>query len=108
MEARSRCPESLGAARAHNEKGKHMAISARFFVSEITRQPGAAVNGRTGVVKLRPAYANGANKEWAVATPSGEMWMTVNNPEAFAEFEAAMDAGDDLHITFERHPRAQV
>ncbi len=88
-----------------------MSISARFFVSEITRQPGAVVSGvtgRTGVVKLRPAYANGANKEWAAATPSGEMWMTVNNPVAFAEFEAAMDAGDDIHIVFERAPRATV
>lgn len=85
-----------------------MGISARFFVSEISRQPSGVGTGKQGVVKLRPAYANGANKEWAAATPSGEIWMTVNNPEAFAEFEAAMDAGDDLHITFERHPRAAV
>lgn len=81
-----------------------MAISARFFIYEITRTPSAS--GRVGVVKLRPAYAAGANRQWAAATPSGEMWMTVNNPAAFEEFEAAMDAGDDLHITFERHPRA--
>jgi len=83
-----------------------MAITARFFVAEITKM--ANFGGKQGKVTLKPAYANGANKDWAAATPSGETWMYVNDPGAFAEFEAAMEAGDDLHITIERHPRAKV
>lgn len=80
-----------------------MAVSGRFFVAEVTKFAGRDDQGK---VVLRPAYAGGANKEWAAATPSGEIWMSVNNPEAFAEFDAARLASDDIHITFERHPRA--
>lgn len=80
-----------------------MAISARFFVSEVTKFAG---RDDQGTVKLRPSYANGANKEWATATPSGEITLSVNDPDAFAEFDAARLASDDVHITFERHPRA--
>ena len=82
-----------------------MAITARFYVSEVTKYAG---RDDQGTVRLRPSYANGANKEWASATPTGEITMGVNNPEAFAEFDAARLASDDIHITFERHPRATV
>lgn len=70
-------------------------ITCRFYVSEITlrKQVGNAT------VVLTPAYANGANAEWAVATPSGKIELQVSNPAAIEVFEGWLRAGPDLHIT---------
>jgi hypothetical protein len=76
-----------------------MAISARFYISEITRFG----NFNGGKVKLNPAYANGANKDWAQATPSGSIELNVNADKTTAldEFTRIMDAKQDVAITFE-------
>lgn len=82
-----------------------MAVTARFFVAQITQHAGPrntptpAKGHRT--VKLHPAYANGANKEWASATPSGTIELQVGDNPAAAEFERWMAEGKDVAITFE-------
>lgn len=76
-----------------------MSVTARFYVNEMTyRGKGPYANA---TVILTPAYANGANAEWASATPSGRIELSVGNPEAIKQFEEWRVEGQDLHITFE-------
>ena len=70
-------------------------VTARFYVSEITHR-GKASNA---TVVLTPAYANGANAEWATATPSGKIELQVSNPAAIEAFDEWRTGGRDLHIT---------
>jgi hypothetical protein len=86
-----------------------MAVTARFYVAEITRRASAAMSGYAapvplGEVVMRPAYKDGANKEWASATPSGEFKMTVRG-EALPWFEDRL--GKNLHITIEDAPEPE-
>lgn len=78
-------------------------ITARFHVAEITSRS-VRTGAANATVVLLPAYANGANKEWATATPSGRIELQVNNPAAVEQFTDWMHAGQDLHLTFEPVP----
>lgn len=60
-----------------------MAVTGRFKVNRIT--PGAAGEG-TAEVELTPDYAQGKNAEWAAATPSGVIRLTIANPDALKQF----------------------
>lgn len=71
-------------------------VTARFYVSTIEFPAGT--NGQ-GKVVLMPAYANGANAEWATATPSGRIELQVNNPDAVEQFDKWRLGRTDLHIT---------
>jgi hypothetical protein len=73
------------------------AITLRFYVSEMTFGPGPG-NGTAKVV-LQPAYAQGANAEWASATPSGRIELSVSNPDAVALLNEWRAGRLDLHIT---------
>jgi hypothetical protein len=73
------------------------AITARFYVAEITQRAKA----QNATVVLQPAYANGANAEWATATPSGRMELQVNNLAAVEVFQEWLTQGPDLHITMQ-------
>jgi len=62
-----------------------MAVRARFYVAEVTRyanqvQEGYAAPAPRGMVVMRPVTRGEDNKEWASATPSGEVRMTVTGP----------------------------
>lgn len=72
-------------------------ITARFYVASVLRQ---SYNPEHAQIVLTPAYADGANKAWAEATPSGKIELTVNNPSAAQWFEDRMRAKDDLHLEF--------
>lgn len=76
-----------------------MKTTLRFYVSEMTRYA-----GHDNVkITLKPAYNNGkGNEAWATATPSGDMWINVNNPSAIEWFEGCMNDKSDIHITMER------
>lgn len=76
-------------------------ITARFYVNEVTTFAGATPQAK---IKLTPSYANGANKEWAVATPSGVIELNVQNPTAVEQFKAWQASGANLGITFEEVP----
>jgi len=80
-----------------------MTVQARFYVNAITKRPmGAPGYARPAPlveVDLIPATRGEENKQWASATPSGQIKMTIGNPEAAAWFEAML--GEDIAITFE-------
>ena len=78
----------------------HGKTTLRFFVAEMAyfaSQPDASR------ITLKPAYNNGkGNEAWASATPSGEMTIHVNNPNAVEWFSECMRDKSDIHITMER------
>lgn len=88
-----------------------MAVKARFYVAEVTRRPSGRMGGYAapvpvGDVVLRPVGGKG-NEEWASATPSGEMRMTVRG-EALDQFIAWMDDyTQDIEITMTQVPRPE-
>lgn len=69
-----------------------MAITAKFKVTRVSDMKWATE------VELTPDYADGRNKEWAEATPSGMIRMTVKNAVAAAEFAV----GAAFTVVFER------
>ncbi len=80
-----------------------MAVNARFYVRQITKHAGQgwAAPAPIVTVELSPVSGNKAeqNKQWASATPSGEVKMTIGNPAAAEWFESRL--GKDIAITFE-------
>lgn len=75
-----------------------MSVTARFYVSTIEFGPGEDAGGK---VVLLPAYADGANKEWAQATPSGRIELNVNAVAALGVFDQWRRERTNLHITME-------
>jgi len=78
-------------------------IKAKFYVATITRHASATMSGYAepvplGEVVLRPVVRGEENKEWASATPSGELRMTVRG-RALPAFEKLL--GEDVAITIE-------
>jgi hypothetical protein len=59
-------------------------------------------------VNLAPVYApkdaKCENAKFWEATPSGQLWMQINNPACFDFFQA----GEDIYLTFERADRPNV
>ena len=63
-----------------------MKTRAKFYVSGLTLLP-----GQPGVqVNLQAVGRGDRNAEWAAATPSGSMQMTINNPVAAQAWEDFM------------------
>lgn len=73
-----------------------MTVSARFYVSEVTRQ---AYNPAHLKVTLTAVGRGDKNAQWAEATPSGKIEMTINNEPAASQFAEAL--GKDVAITFD-------
>lgn len=70
-----------------------MAVTAKFKVSRLT--PYGAFEVKDGKisgdctmaeVELTPDYAEGRNKAWSEATPSGVIRLTITNPAALEQF----------------------
>lgn len=57
-------------------------ISARFFVQQIVEHG----NFDQITVKMTPAYSQGQNKQWAMATPSGLIEMNIQSDLPAAQF----------------------
>ncbi len=76
-----------------------MSVTARFFVAETTRY---AYNADATKVILSPATRGEENKQWAAATPSGRIEMTINNGAASDQFVPKAE----FLITFERVDQA--
>lgn len=55
-----------------------MAVSAKFKVSRCTPM-GEKDKPWAHEIEMTPDYSDGANKEWAEATPAGMFRMTVKN-----------------------------
>lgn len=80
-----------------------MAVRAKFYVAEIRQFATAATGGYAepkplGEVTMRPVMRGEENREWASATPGGEIKMTVSG-SAFPWFQDHL--GKDLSITFD-------
>jgi hypothetical protein len=60
-------------------------VTARFKVSRVSPM-GDAENPWAYEVELTPDYANGANKDWSEATPSGMCRLTITNKAAVEHF----------------------
>jgi hypothetical protein len=74
-----------------------MTVTAKFVVSVRTQRYNE--EGPVEVV-LTPNYGtaeNPKNAEWAKATPSGKIEMTIDNPAASEQFEL----GREFTVTFE-------
>lgn len=69
-------------------------VKAKFYVREITEY---AWNKGARQIVLAPVSRGEENKEWAAATPSGEIKLTINNELAATQFEI----GKEYSITFE-------
>jgi hypothetical protein len=71
-----------------------VSVRAKFIVSKVE-----FYNPNSRRIDLKPVYSedpNHENKQFWDATPSGEMWMIVNNPRA-AEF---FEPGREYYIDF--------
>lgn len=73
-----------------------MAVRCKFYCHSVTQ----SVNG--GQVTLFPVSRGDENREWASATPSGKVELTILNDLAVAEFVA----GEEYWIDFTKAPEA--
>ena len=67
-------------------------VRAKFYVYEVAKTVGG------GRVRLMPVTRGADNKEWASATPSGSIEMTIKNELAVDFF----DVGEEYFIDFSR------
>lgn len=78
-----------------------MAVRAKFYVQQVTKQATGgnwAPPAPAGSVVLQPVLRGEENKEWASATPSGRIEMTIRG-EALPWFEERL--GKDVAILFD-------
>lgn len=75
-----------------------MAIVAKFYVAEKTQ---FSYSKEQHTVVLRPVSRGEENREWAAASPSGELRMQINNKAAADGFLL----GEEYLITFEHVPK---
>jgi hypothetical protein len=71
-----------------------MSVRAKFFCQNITRSHPEAP---AATITMGAVCRGAANAEWASATPSGSLQMTVRNDLATAQFEI----GKEYYLTFE-------
>lgn len=75
----------------------NMTVRAKFFVSEVAK---TTYGGR---IRLQVVSRGQDNKEWASATPSGHIEMTIRNDHAIAQFEP----GDEFYVDFTSAPKGE-
>jgi hypothetical protein len=84
-----------------------MNVRAKFRVTEILNRAvnygGTAGSQESNYVKLS-AVGDDLNKTWSKWTPSGELSMTINNPEAFSQFKL----GQTYFLDFSEAPQKEA
>lgn len=73
-------------------------VHARFYVVSSNEQGQPTEKGCKGQVVLTAVSRGDQNKQWASATPSGRLEMTILNPTAFEELRAWQRAGWDVQL----------
>jgi hypothetical protein len=74
-------------------------VTAKFKVSRVSPLGGGEnVEPWATEVEMTPDYAQGANKEWAEATPAGMCRLTITNKAALE----LLPLGEELTIYFAR------
>ena len=74
-----------------------MSVRAKFYITTLEPSHG----GKGGTVKLRPVYSSDPqheNKAFWDATPSGEIALQINNPQAFLYFTDRI--GKEFYVEF--------
>lgn len=74
-------------------------ILARFYVAKTEHFPGTQVNAHLNAVSR-----GDQNKQWAAATPVGEIKLTINNPAASELLDEWRKAGVDVEVTMRPVP----
>lgn len=70
-----------------------MSVKAKFKCDSITQWTGQRE------AKLSPVHSSSdENKQWSQFTPSGQLTMTITNPEAYEQFEV----GVEYYLTIEK------
>jgi hypothetical protein len=69
-------------------------VKAKFYVTDIQRSHPEAP---AALITMGAVCRGAVNSEWASATPSGSLQMTVRNELAVAQFEV----GKEYYLTFE-------
>lgn len=67
-----------------------MSIRCKFYCSEVAQTKWGHGEGALDAerVKLSAVYdSTDANKAWSKATPSGQLEVTITNPEAMGQFK---------------------
>lgn len=75
-----------------------MKVLARFYVAEVTRR---AYDTNAVSVTLQAVGRGEENKQWAAATPQGQITMTIKSGPAAEWFGERL--GKDVSLTFEDH-----
>ena len=72
-------------------------LRAKFRVERVTRDINAEGGVEYETVKLRAVYGNNAeNEQWSKWTPSGEVSLTISNPDAMGK----VANGHEFYIDF--------
>lgn len=72
-------------------------VRAKMFVQEVAKTTWG------GKVVLQVVTRGADNKEWASATPSGRLELTIRNDHALAQFEP----GDEVFIDISPAPKGE-
>jgi hypothetical protein len=66
-------------------------MSVRAKVRVTGRHEFTGVSKDAGIVQvtvhMQPVYDEGTNSQWSKYTPSGDLNLTITNPEAYKQFE---------------------
>jgi hypothetical protein len=74
-----------------------MSVRAKFYVQAVSPSIEESPEAVSRVVNLGAVCRGATNREWASATPSGSLTMTVRNDAATAQFKV----GTEYYVTFE-------
>lgn len=77
-----------------------MGVRAKFYVTEVCQTTYG------GQVKLAPVTRGGENAEWASATPSGQIQMTIRNEVALDFFGGK--TGGEFFVDFTPAPKPET
>lgn len=77
-------------------------VVAHFYLAEITHQS-YAPGGLNIVMRV---VSNEANKQWAQATPSGELKLSIKNPLATDLFRDGL--GDEYEVLITKLPKSDA
>lgn len=87
---------------SHNTAGGLTGVTARMFVKSVELLPNDQCKVTLGVVCRGPE-----NRTWSKYSPSGEMWMIINNPAAEAYYTARRGKEVRVDIT-DRDPICDI
>jgi hypothetical protein len=74
-----------------------MSVRAKFYVSAIKRY---TYGDQISVEMQAVTRKDEDNKQWAAATPVGQINLSINNRDAWPFFLEAFEKGQDIYLDF--------